>query len=61
MFMVLFLLIVADSGKIHITVADSFYFRIDRFLIVGMPFFRFGALDADTVGIEPAHGSAVDK
>jgi hypothetical protein len=61
MLMTLFLLIVADAGKIMVAVANGFYFRIDCLMVVWVAFFFLGALEADTVGVEPAHGSAVGK
>lgn len=61
MLMTLFLLIVADTGKIMVAVANCGNFRICCFTVVGMAFFFLGALEADTVGVEPAHDSAVGK
>jgi hypothetical protein len=59
--MTLFMFFIPDAGKIMIAVTDSGNFRIDRFAVVWVAFFFLGALEADTVGVEPAHGSAVGK
>jgi hypothetical protein len=61
MFMALFLFFIPDAGKIMVAVADGFYFRFNCLMVVWVAFFFLGAFEADTVGIEPAHDSAVGK